>query len=303
MKKHFMRQTVCSVSNEEVTIAECYEEILGEKYPNVIKSNHLCNQMSSSDVIKCNPNVIKCYPNVINCNPDVIFNVISCQYCDRTFTKRQNKWRHEKTCKEKESYTKEEVAEAEAKAEAKAKAKAEAESETWCAAIMNEKDKIIDELRNQIEKMLPKLGNTNNTTNNNTYNTIVINAFGNENLDYIQGDFVKELVTRGPYSAIPKLLKEIHFNPEHRENNNIKILNRKEKYAKTYNGKKWEYADKNLTLENMTDRAFNVLIDYGSGKKFERFYDDYDDRDTGLLKRMKHETEMMILNNQNDVND
>ena len=49
----------------------------------------------------------------------------------------------------------------------------------------------------------------------------------------------------------------------------------------------------------MTDRAFNVLTDHGSGKKFDRFYDDYDDQETGLLKKMKSDTEMMILNNQN----
>ena len=109
MKKHFMRQTVCSVSNEEVSIAECYEEILGDKYPNVIKSNHLCNQMSSSDVIKCNQNVIPCNQNVIPGNQNVITDVITCKYCNKSFTKRQNKWRHEKTCKEKPGYTKEEV--------------------------------------------------------------------------------------------------------------------------------------------------------------------------------------------------
>ena len=41
MKKHFMRQTVCYISHEDVSIAECYEEILGEKYPNNPKSKCL----------------------------------------------------------------------------------------------------------------------------------------------------------------------------------------------------------------------------------------------------------------------
>jgi len=166
--------------------------------------------------------------------------------------------------------------------------------------IIAEKDGIIKELKSQIEKLLTKVGN--NTTNNTTNNTININirAFGKENLDYIKGGFVQELISRGPYAAIPKLLKEIHFNPEHKENCNVMIPNRKEKYAKKYNGEKWELADKNLTLEDMTDRAFNVLTDYGSGKKFDKFYDDYDDQETGLLKKMKSETEMMVLNNQTE---
>ena len=35
--------------------------------------------------------------------------------------------------------------------------------------------------------------------------------------------------------GIPRLLQHIHFNPNHKENQNIKIL-RKEKYAKIYGG-------------------------------------------------------------------
>ena len=244
--------------------------------------------MSSSDVINCNQNVINCNPNVISCNPNVITDVITCKYCNKSYTKRQNKWRHEKTCKYKNDYTKEEFNEKIAEVNAASK-----------DALLEEKDKIISELKKQIEVLLTKVGNTTNN-NNNTYNTIVINAFGKENMGYIKGGFIKELITRGPYSAIPKLLQEIHFNPDHSENHNVMIPNRKESYAKRYNGEKWELADKSLTLEDMSDKAFNVLTEYGSGKKFDRFYDDYDDRDTGLLKKMKRETEMMILNNQKE---
>ena len=163
---------------------------------------------------------------------------------------------------------------------------------------MKNKDDIIDELKKQIEKLLTKVGNTTNH-NHNTIN-ITINAFGKENINYIKEDFVKRLITKGVYSAIPKLLKEIHFNPEHKENCNVMIPSRKEKFARRYNGEKWEFADKTLTLEDMSDKAFNILTEYGSGKKFDKFYDDYDDRDTGLLKKMKKDTEMMILNNQSN---
>ena len=64
--------------------------------------------------------------------------------------------------------------------------------------------------------------------NNNNNNKIYINNFGNENHDYITGDYLTNLL-KIPYSAIQKLIKTIHFNPTS-ENHNVKIP-RKEKFA------------------------------------------------------------------------
>ena len=303
IKKHFKRKKICSAVCRDISIEECLNEVLGDTYiksgvcnpnvtlnqtscnPNVTLNQTPCNPNVTLNKNICNPNVTLCNPNVTLCNSGVVSDMNICRYCNKIFNKRQHKWRHEKNCKERLGFTTDEVN------------KKIAEVNAAKDAIMLEKDKIIDELKKQIEVLLTKVGNTTN----NTYNTIVINAFGKENMDYIKGGFVKELLNKGPYSAIPKLLKEIHFNPEHKENCNVMIPNRKESYAKRYNGERWEFADKNLTLEDMSDKAFNVLTEYGSGKKFDKFYDDYDDQETGLLKKMKKETEMMILNNQKDI--
>ena len=299
IKKHFKRKNICSPSCSDMSIDECYKEVLGEEYENKKKCQQLSTPVSTSvntlstpmstsvntlsTPVSTSVNTLStlCQHMSTHVNTDVI----SCKYCDRAFNKRQSKSRHEKTCKYKNDYSKQEFNEKIAEVNAASK-----------DALLEEKDKIIAELKNQIEVLLTKVGNT---TNNNTIN-ININAFGKENMEYIKGGFIKELIARGPYSAIPKLLKEIHFNPDHSENHNVMIPNRKESYAKRYNGEKWELADKSLTLEDMSDKAFNVLTEYGSGKKFDRFYDDYDDRDTGLLKKMKRDTEMMILNNQEE---
>ena len=64
----------------------------------------------------------------------------------------------------------------------------------------------------------------------NTYN-IVINPFG-KNTSYITQDYVK-LINDSPYSGI-ELLKYIHFHPEHKENHNVKIPNKKQPYAQIY---------------------------------------------------------------------
>ena len=234
-----MNKKICSASNEDVTIECCYEEIFGNKMniPKKCVGNALetpknaleCVENPSECVgnaLETQKNALECVGNALEC---VENNLYICSGCNKSFKHRRYLKQHisRYNCKIKNSYSQEEV--------------------TELKHLLANKDEIISELKNQIEKLLTKVGNTtNNTTNNNTIN-INIRAFGNENLSYIKEGFIKELITRGPYMAIPKLLKEIHFNPEHKENNNIKILNRKEKYAKRYNGEKWEFADKNLT--------------------------------------------------------
>ena len=90
---------------------------------------------------------------------------------------------------------------------------------------------------------------TGNTTNShdNSHNkienqniTININAFGNENLEYIDDKAITECISR-VYKSIPSLLEKIHFDPEHPENHNIKITNKKLPYASVMgNNKKWK---------------------------------------------------------------
>jgi len=193
------------------------------------------------------------------------------------FSSYKNKWRHEKRCQDK-AFTKEEVANKD--------------------QIIAENAAVIAELKTQNANLLQKVGNTtNNTTNNNTIN-IHLKAFGKENLSYITPEFIKDLIRYNLFSAIPKLLKEIHFNPEHTENRNTLVPSRKDTLAKIYNGDKWDFTSKDDVFEDMTDKAFNKLTEYGSGPKFEKFYDAYDDQDTGYLKKIKKQTEIMILNNQ-----
>ena len=270
IRKHFKRKKICSPSCLDIPIEECYEEVLGEKYEKVNESKCLVNEskcFKSKKVneSKCFVNESKCFVNVGKC--------FECRYCGKEFNQKQGRYQHEKKfCKEK-GFSNEEVAELKSQ---------------------------ISELRTQNANLLQKVGNTTNNTINNGNNTINIHlkAFGQENLSYISEDFIKDLIRCSLFSAIPKLLKEIHFNPEHTENRNTLIPSRKDALAKIYNGDRWDFTTKDVTLEDMTDKAFNKLTEYGSGPKFEKFYDAYDDQDTGYLKKIKKQTEIMILNNQ-----
>lgn len=83
-----------------------------------------------------------------------------------------------------------------------------------------------DELRKEIEQLKNGQKNitNNNTTNNNidTQNIININCFRNENMDYITDKVILQCISK-VYGSIPMILERIHFDPEHPENNNVKI--------------------------------------------------------------------------------
>jgi hypothetical protein len=155
---------------------------------------------------------------------------------------------------------------------------------------------IISELRKQVEQLLRNQG-----SNNITYNTnIVLNAFGKENMSYITNDYIKGLISKGPINSIPQLLQHIHFNPEHQENHNIKIPNKKLAYAEIYNGSTWDITDRKQAIEDMTDKAYNLInLHYSGGNEYmNQFKELYENNDKSLTKRVTKDTEMMILNNQ-----
>tara|TARA_B110000208_G_scaffold179881_1_gene229076 strand:- start:3827 stop:4903 length:1077 start_codon:yes stop_codon:yes gene_type:complete len=169
--------------------------------------------------------------------------------------------------------------------------------------LIQTQDIIIKELRDQIEGLVKNAGNK--TINNITYNTqIVINPFGKENVGYISQEYITDLIEFGPIKSIPKLLKYIHFNPDHKENHNIKIPNKKQPYASIFNGTKWEISDKKQTIENMTDKAYTILNNHytGANQYMTEFNEKFEEKEPALTKRIRKDTEIMILNLQNNIN-
>ena len=173
-----------------------------------------------------------------------------------------------------------------------------------------------DELRGQIVMLLEKFaeqsGSTVNNTTNNIENqnienmTININAFGNENLDYLTDQVIIKCVGR-IYNSIPVLIEKIHFNPKHPENHNIKITNRKLPYASVMTkSKKWKIMDKNDAIETMMDKSFNMLeMSYEENKdemsefnkeRFEEFQNKFTQQDKETMKTTKKKVELAILN-------
>ena len=121
----------------------------------------------------------------------------------------------------------------------------------------------------ELKKTQTNVNNINNITNNtNIINNvnITINGYKNENLTYITNNVLSELC-KIPFSSIQNLLKYIHFNENHPENMNVKITNRKEPYAKIYNGKIWELKDKKEIIDDMVNRGYNMIGGYYDEEK------------------------------------
>ena len=173
-----------------------------------------------------------------------------------------------------------------------------------------------NELRAQIALLLDKHSghtthnnNSNNTTNietqNNTIN-IHINAFGQENIDYLDEKAIVSCINR-IYKSVPAILEKIHFDPEHPENHNIKITNKKLPYASVMgDNQKWKTVDKKDAIETMVFNGYNLLdekypdtkseISDRKQEHFESFQDKFESEDKELRKQLKTDVELLVLN-------
>ena len=206
----------------------------------------------------------------------------------------KSKWRHEKTCKKRRE-SKEELLE----------------------KLLIEKDKLISKQGKQINKLLQQLtkmsdnfGNNNNNTNSNnninSHNKIIINAYGSENIEYITEKVLKKLVNR-PGSAIPNLLKMIHFNDNYPENKNLKVTNIHDPYIKVHDGDEWKLKNKGdiiediiITKRDILDGAItNEESDEIYLEKLERLDNVIDDKKNNYIESKIKE---VLLNEGKDIN-
>ena len=65
-----------------------------------------------------------------------------------------------------------------------------------------------------------------------------------------------------PYTAIPKMIKKIHFNDKYPENKNIRMLNKKDNKLQIISNGKWTYVDKLDTIDILVGDKNYKLEDY-----------------------------------------
>ena len=126
---------------------------------------------------------------------------------------------------------------------------------------MKQRDSILKKQTHTIERLTTRIdileksshqtivkGNQINTTNNinNSVNNnvnIVVKCFGTETIEHLGQDMKKQLLN-SPNMALRMLLKEIHFNPDKAEFQNIKWTNMKVPIIKTKRRDGWALEDR-----------------------------------------------------------
>jgi len=302
--RHLNRKNVCNPTDDDVDI-EVIKDYYGFENNNRITPNHSKITPNHSKItpnhskstptksLQKTPNNSIFGPKSLQNNSKTLHfenNKPMCEYCLRTYTRKDNLTKHLKTCKKKK----------------------EAE-----ILVINQTEEII-KMKKEIEELKNlKIQTQNNTTNNNiTTNNInnskniYINNYGNENLKHLRSrDFAKLL--DGIYNAVPKLIEKIHFDPKHPENQNIKYTNQKSPYLKVMKDDKWQFVNKKHELLELIDnkcfmlkeKYYNILekkkynINDHHRDKIEKFIKEYNEEDKKMIIDLIERTELMLLNN------
>ena len=310
IRRHFLRKRICQVIGENIEINQCFKSVLGEKMPKLIKVTPIDSSLKKNDskmtpssqkvtpidssleksdskmtpfYLKVTPSDSKMTP--IKNSPQKIKKKYVCEFCKREYSKNSNLHRHLKKCKKNENNLIKHMSE-------------------QIKNLEKEKESMRKLHAMEVKDLLSKVGNVTNITNN-TQQNIFINSYGNENLDYLSNNYLKNLI-KAPYGAVPKLLKDIHFHNEHPENRNIKITNRKLPYVSIFKEQKWCLLNKKDVLETMVDAGYNILdFQYEKDKsglsmlqsgRFKDFQKKYENSNNKLKKQLVKDTELTILN-------
>tara|TARA_B100001094_G_scaffold294190_1_gene314631 strand:- start:3912 stop:4637 length:726 start_codon:yes stop_codon:yes gene_type:complete len=206
-----------------------------------------------------------------------------CRFCNIAFMRMDSLTRHQTTCK--------------AKADYRAKLEKQLEERKPVIAPHTTNNNITNT-------------NSHNTTNNTQINNITIRPFGKENMDYLTRGVILKLCKKANFrnEIIPRLVKQVHFNPEHPENHNIWMTNLRAGYGKIYDGEEYvietvkDIVDK--VMDNMTDTLTTAYLDNEDGKfnpyerAITRLEEDMGDEDSKFKREQRTKVKRNMYNNQ-----
>jgi len=171
-----------------------------------------------------------------------------CKVCNKSFDNKQNKYYHQKSCKNTPII-----------------------KDTTNETINKTLGETVG-ITNNIITNNTTINNTNCNNTNCNNKTIIINNYKNDNLEYISDRFkdnlFKNLLDNEKYNVpLPKLIENIKFNSNHKENHNIKIKSDRSKIGFCYDQNKWKAINKNELLDELCDYSLKIFGKYFNEKK------------------------------------
>jgi hypothetical protein len=243
MKKTF----ICDLCNRSFNYKQTLKRHQKKKNPCVKKEEKKICSISSYQNIPKYTNPIPKYTETYQNIPKQIEtdSQYICEFCNRSYKKNFTLNRHLKTCKIKKEKEKEEALKLE---------------------ILNAQIKLL-ELQAKVASSNTNCNNTstsnsnsNNTVNNNTVN-ITVNDYGKENINYLESNKYKKLITqilgRGML-GLQEYIKYKYCNPQQPENLTIKYTNDRSNNLKVRTNNEWKTRNKLEVIDELYDRDNNV---------------------------------------------
>ena len=155
----------------------------------------------------------------------------------------------------------------------------------YCNKILSRSDSLLRHIKICKVKKESELNNIvckeskyiKNITNNNSIIQIV-NNFNDDNIKHISDKFIinmfKCLENKNNFKIpIPRLIENIKFNPNHKENNNVKITNMRSDIGYKFDNNKWKRVDKDELLNELSQIGAEIFMSFYK-EKHENLSDD-----------------------------
>ena len=114
-----------------------------------------------------------------------------------------------------------------------------------------------------------------------------------------------------PSKTIPKIIQMIHFDPEHPENHNVKMTNKKLKYAQVFTDNGWVTTSRGKAVDDMIQTGYNVAAQKYSDNKdkiksskqgqFENFQMRFEDQDAETMRTLKSDVDLSLINGTDKI--
>lgn len=280
MRLHLNRKTVCKPVLRDVNL---------DDYGQKIMDKHKIDETGSA------PFWLHLAPSDFSSAPfGSIFH--ECTFCGRSYKHRRNLSKHSKLCKKKTQQ--------------------KLQYETGSSNIIDDLNHRITEQEHQLETLHKYVNNCTNTiTYNNTTNTNNIqvhinidknrNNYGNTNYSVLSDTDIRQAINHAG-KCIQHIIRQIHFNTNHPENQNIYVSCLKSAVAMMFEGEQWNahaWAD---VADRVIDDSTVALQDWMNTNqlrhpellcKFEQFLKNKDD-DDAFMTNLKREIKLLMYNNR-----
>ena len=195
---------------------------------NLCNKNYASSQSLYNHIRNIHKNInLQKITNVYNSTKQ---NNLTCKYCNKILSRSDSLQRHIKICKIKKEIE------------------------------LNNTEKTILQYKHNIKNIL-----NNNNNNNNIIQ--IINNFKDDNIKHISDKFIinmfKCLENKNNFKIpIPRLIENIKFNPNHKENNNVKITNMRSEIGYKFDNNKWKRVDKDELLNELSQIGAEIFMTF-----------------------------------------